>query len=237
KENGEYVQRLHALDIANGAEKFGGPVAIQARVAGTGEGSSDRIVSFDPLHENQRPGLVLNRGVVVITWAGYCDNQPTHGWVIAYNARTLKQTAVWNASPNAGLAGIWQSGGAPAVDDLGFGYLVTGNGEFDADRGGPDFGDSILKIGGPGSGILTVHDYFTPFNQSGMNAMDDDLGAGGVVLLPNQAAGSPHRHLLVHAGKEGTIYLVDRDNMGKYNSANNDQIVQALPYAIGTETA
>jgi hypothetical protein len=236
KENGQYFQRLHALDITSGAEKFGAPATIQATVNGTGEGSSGGKISFDPLNENQRPGLMLYHGAVIITWAAHCDHEPTHGWVIAYNARTLKQVAVWNASPDAGLAGIWQSGGAPAADSTGNVYFATGNGNFDVNNGDVDYGDTIIKLGAP-AGVVTVLDYFTPYDQSSMNEMDNDLGAGGVTLLPNQPPGSPHQHLLIQAGKEGTIYLIDRDNMGKYNPSNNDQIVQSLPFAIGIETS
>ena len=116
KESGVFVQRLHALDVGSGAEKLGGPVVIQAKVKGNGDGSVNGFVYFDPLRNNQRPGLLLENGSVYISWASHCDHGPYHGWLISYNATTLQQSGVWNSSPNAGLGGIWQAGGGPASD-------------------------------------------------------------------------------------------------------------------------
>ena len=160
--------------------------------------------------------------------------QPYHAWVISYDGATLKQTAVWNSTPDGGLGGIWQSGIAPAADSIFNLYFATGNGTFDANQNGKDFGDSIVKLQLPsGANRFKVADYFTPFNQSFLSAGDLDLGSGGVMLLPDQGIGSPHQHLLLEAGKEGTIYLIDRDHMGHFNSQNNDQIVQSLVSAVG----
>jgi hypothetical protein len=232
KENGGFFQRLHALDIATGNEKFGGPVAIQATMPGTGDGSAGGQVSFDALHQNQRPGLLLWNGVVYITWAAHCDHPPFHGWVLGYNASNMRQVVVWNATPNGSDGGVWQSGGGPAADSAGI-YFATGNGTFDANTGGTDWGDTILKMSPPSGGTLRVLSSFTPFNQDVLSENDTDLGSGGVVLLPDLPAGSPHQHLLVLAGKQGTIYLVDRDNMGGYNSTT-DQVVQELSGATGS---
>ncbi len=231
KENGAFFQRLHALDITTGNEKFGGPVAIQATVAGTGDGSSGGRISFDALKQNQRPGLLLGGGVVYIASASHCDIGPYHAWVFAYNASNLQQVSVWNSTPNGSDGGVWQGGGGPAADAAGI-YLATGNGTFDVNTGGTDWGDTILKIGGASGRKLRVLSYFTPFNQDVLSQNDTDLGAGGVVLLPDLPAESAHPHLLVQAGKEGSIYLVDRDNMGGYNSTT-DQVVQELPGATG----
>jgi len=232
KENGAFFQRLHALDITTGAEKLGGPVAIQATVPGTGAGSSAGQVSFDALHQNQRPGLLLANGVVYIASAAHCDIPPYHAWVFGYNASNLQQqVAVWNSTPNGSDGGVWQSGGGPAADSSGI-YVVTGNGTFDVNTGGVDWGDTILRMSGPTGGTLRVLSHFTPFNQDVLSENDIDLGSGGVVLLPALPAGSAHQNLLVQAGKEGSIYLVDRDNMGGYNSAT-DQVVQELPGATG----
>jgi hypothetical protein len=230
KENGVFFQRLHALDIVTGNEKFGGPVAIQATVPGTGDGSSGGQIPFDALHQNQRPGLLLWNGVVYITWASHCDHPPFHGWVLGYDASNLQQVVVWNSTPNGSDGGIWQGGGGPAADSAGI-YFATGNGTFDANTGGTDFGDTILKMSPPSAGTLQVLSYFAPFDQAVL-FNDTDLGSGGVVLLPDLPAGSAHQHLLVQAGKQGTVYLVDRDNMGGYNSTT-DQVVQELPAAIG----
>jgi hypothetical protein len=230
KENGVFFQRLHALDMATGNEKFGGPVAIQATVPGTGFGSSGGQVSFDALHQNQRPGLLLWNGVVYIAWASHCDHPPFFGWIMGYDASNLQQVVAWNSTPNGSDGGIWQGGGGPAADSAGI-YFATGNGTFDANTGGTDFGDTILKMSPPSAGTLQVLSYFAPFDQAVL-FNDTDLGSGGVVLLPDLPAGSAHQHLLVQAGKQGDVYLVDRDNMGGYNSTT-DQVVQELPGAIG----
>jgi chitodextrinase len=221
-----YVQRLHALDIATGAEKFGGPVVIQASVAGTGLGSQAGRLSFDPLHENQRPALLLLNGVVYLGFSSHGDYQPYHGWVLGYNASTLTQTLAYCVTANGEGAGVWQSGGGLAADATGSIYFVTGDGTFDANTGGPDYGDSFEKLTSSG----TVADYFTPHDQSTLNGGNVDLGAGGLLLLPDQSGTHPHE--LVSAGKNGTIYLIDRDNMGHFNASNDGQIVQSLANAF-----
>ncbi|MBI1815039.1 MAG: pyrrolo-quinoline quinone [Deltaproteobacteria bacterium] len=224
-----YVQRLHALDITTGAEKFGGPVEITASVPGTGDGSDGTDVPFNALRENQRPGLLLLNGVVYLAWASHGDNGPYHGWVIGYDATSLAQVAVYNATPNGGLGGIWQSGAGPAADSAGNIYFETGNGTFDAQLSGTNFGDSLVKLNS--SGGLSVADYFTPYNQDVLNAADADFGSGGAMLLPDQPG--LHPHLVVACGKEGTIYLVDRDTMGHFHAFDNSQIVQSLESAVG----
>jgi hypothetical protein len=219
-----WVQRLHALDITTGVEKFGGPVVLQASVPGTGTGSSGGKLAFDPLRENQRPGLLLSSGVIYMAFGSHGDNSPWHGWVLGYNATTLRQTMQYNATPNGNGGGIWQSGGGLATDATGDVYFVTSNGNFDANTGGIDYGDSVVKLGPAG----TVVDYFTPHDQGNMSANNLDLGAGGPVLLIDQVTGS-FPHLLIAAGKSGTIYVVNRDNLGKYNASDDGQIVQSLP--------
>ena len=232
KENGQFFQRLHALDVASGADKFGGPTVIKAKVKGSGDGAVNGFVHFDPLRNNQRAGLLLVNGLIYIGWASHCDNGPYHGWVMSYDAHTLQQNGVWNSTPNAGLGGMWQAGGAPAADDDGNVYFATGNGGFDADTGGLDFGDSVIKTGTPLNGRLSVFDYFTPHDQQFLNDQDLDLGSGGPMLLPTQRPGSPHQHLLTLGGKGGVIYLIDRDNLGHFNPNNDDQIVESLPTSI-----
>jgi hypothetical protein len=229
-----FHQRLHALDIATGNEKFGGPAEIQAVVSGTGTGSSGGKVSFDPMLNSQRPALLLQNGHVFISWASYCDFGPYHGWLMSYNAASLLQEAVFNVSPNSSAGGIWMSGNGPAADAIGNVYLATGNGTW---NGTDAFGDSILKFQAltttPAS--LTVADYFTPHEQSSLDTNDIDLGSGGVMLLPDPPGISGHPHLLVQAGKTGTIYLVDRDNMGHFCSTcttTDTQIVQAISGAL-----
>jgi hypothetical protein len=219
-----YVQRLHALDITTSAEKFGGPMVIQASVPGTGDGNDGNgHVPFNALRENQRPALLLSNGVVYIGFASHGDNPPYHGWVLGYDAHSLQQVMAYNDTPNGSDGGIWQSGGGLAADSAGNIFFVTGNGTFDANTGGLDYGDSIEKISAGGA----VLDYFAPHDQAVLSAGDLDLGSGTALLLPDQAG--PHPHLLVTAGKNGTIYLIDRDNMGHFNPNADSQIVQSLP--------
>jgi hypothetical protein len=222
-----YAHRLHALDLGSGAEKFGGPVTIQATVRGTGDGNDGAgNVPFNDLRQLNRPGLLLLNGVVYIGYGSHGDNGPYHGWVLGYNAQTLQRQAVWNSTPNGGLGGLWQAGGGLAADAGGGIYFITGNGSFGSNT---NYGDSFVKLS-LGSGTnLAVQDYFAPFNQQSLADSDLDLGSGGLLLLPDSVGSAAHPHLLVGAGKEGKIYLIDRDNMGHFNSTNDSQIVETIP--------
>jgi Bacterial Ig-like domain (group 3) len=228
-EIGVYIQRLHAIDIRTQAEKFGGPVVISATVNGH---------EFDPLRNHNRPGLLLTNGHVVIAWASHCDNTPYHGWVMSYKAGvqpsdTLTQEAVFNGSPNGGLAGVWMAGDGVAADPDGNLFFATGNGTYDG-LSHDDFGDSIMKLSPPANGAFTILDWFTPWNQQSLTNADEDLGSGGLLLLPDLPQGQSHQHQLVQMGKEGTIYLIDRDDMGELCSTCNSidtQILQEIPGA------
>jgi hypothetical protein len=225
-ENGSAVQRLHALDIATGAEKFGGPVAIAASVAGTGTGTTHGKIIFDPLHDMQRAALLLLNGEVYIGWAGV-----QHGWVMAYNAKTLAQIAAVCTTPNGTLGGVWQADNGLATDSLGNIYLATGDGTFDANTGGTDYGDTVLKM----DADLNVLDYFTPMDQACRLIPNDlDLGSGGPLVLPTQAG--TYADEVIQSGKGGypcdlfgsiyavPIYLLNRDDMGKYNPSGDEDI-------------
>ena len=231
-ENGQYVYRLHALDLTSGAEKFGGPVLIQASVPGTGwQNNGQGQVLFNAKGHLQRPGLLLLNGVVYVAFGSHADNYDNggwHGWMLAYNASTLQQVAKFNTTPNGGEGAIWESGCAPAADASGNIYVATSNGTFDASTGGSDYGYSVLKLQ---PGDLTVLDWFSPSNAENwaQTLVDLDLGSGGTMLLPDQRG--PHPHLLVVAGKQGVIHLIDRDKLGHFNSVS-DQIVQELEGAI-----
>jgi hypothetical protein len=236
---GSFHQRLHALDLITGNEKFAGPINIAASVPGTGDGSVGGILNFDSRNQGQRGALTLLNGTVYIVWASHEDHDPYHGWVIAYDAANLAQVAVFNADPNGSRGGIWMSGGAPAVDGSGSLYFSTGNGTFDGNSGTPpndDFGDTVMKVG-TSSGLSLV-DWFTPFNQAFLDAQDADLGSSGVVMLPDETSGPAH--LLVAGGKEGKLYLLDRDAMGNYCAActtadtNVLQSFLATPAIFGT---
>lgn len=225
KENGSYFQRLHALDITSGAEKFGGPVVIQASVSGTGSGSSGGTVTFTPLLQNQRSALLLSKSVVYIAWASFGDLGNYHGWVMGYGDQSLARVSVFNDTPNGSQGGIWHSAGGLSADSSGNVFLITGNGTFDVNTGGVDYGDSFLKL----SSTLTVQDYFTPDNQSTLDADDTDLGSGAALILPKQSGSFPDE--VTGAGKEGIIYLVDRDNMGKFNTGSNN-VIQTITGAV-----
>jgi len=213
EENGTVVQRLHALDVASGAEKFNGPVVIQASVNG---------VAFDP-SGIQRVGLLLLNGTVYFAHAYLCDPHPYHGWLFGYNARNLQQQpAVFLTTPNGQKGGIWQSGGGLASDGASI-YFMDGNGTFDAHKGGADYGMSMLRMSPQGGG-LTVADYFTPFDEAKRSDLDLDLGSGGVLLLPTQ--GGAHPDEIIGADKSGDIFVVDRTQMGKFHSKTNDVVQQ-----------
>jgi hypothetical protein len=230
EENSQIVQRLHALDVHTGAERLGGPVVISAAVPGTGAASSGGVSRFDPLREHQRAGLLLQDGKVYIAWASHCDGWPYHGWLMAYDARTLHQIAAWNATPNGVGGGIWQSGAAPAGDGNDT-YFATGNGVFDAaPSGGLNFGNSVVRLGMRDGRNFSVVNYFTPYDQESLNASDIEPGSGGVVLLPRlRALGG--KQLMVVTGKSGTIYLLDAAHMGKFDPTGDTGIVQSIPLA------
>ncbi len=230
KENGNFVHKVHAIDITTGAEKFGGPVVVRAEFKGTADGSNK--VVFEPHREAQRPGLLVQNGLVYIGWASHCDIGPYHGWILAYDALTLQQKGVWNATPNGGLGGFWQSGAGIAADSRDFLYVPSGNGTFDQNQKGHDYGDSIIKLGFNLTGKLVAKDYFTPHDEQFLENTDTDLGSGGALLIPDRP-GKKHPYLLVQAGKEGTIYLTNRNGMGKFNPNDDSQIVQNLPGAVG----
>ncbi|SPE31810.1 conserved exported hypothetical protein [Candidatus Sulfopaludibacter sp. SbA3] len=224
---GHYVQRLHAIDIATGLERTGSPVRIHAAMKGSAFfGLSQRDVEFDPQVENPRAALLLSGGQVYIAWGSSCDHGSYYGWVMAYDAHTLRQRAVFNTAPDAGESAIWQGGAGLAADDEGNVYGVTGNGSFNASsKGGRNYGDSVLKLGLRDS-ALAVLDFFTPSTQMRMNWTDQDLGSTGPLLLPDQPG--PHRHLMAAAGKNGVIYLIDRDRMGKYQFSSDSHAVQTV---------
>ena len=220
KEDGNYLQRLHALDIATGSERTGSPVTIAFSVPGTGAGSGGGTVAFNPLRENQRAALLLSQGKVYIAWASHGDNDPYHGWVAAYDAASLSLASVFNDTPNGSRGGIWQSGAGPSVDGAGRIFLSAGNGTFDPGTG--NFGEGVLSF----TPSLSLRDYFVPFNYADLNRRDADLGSSGVLLLPEQK-GSVAPHLALAGGKAGVLYLVNRDSLGGYNP-NGNPVVQTL---------
>lgn len=233
-----YVHRLHALDVRTGAEMPGSPVIIAATVRGNGDGNDGAgNVPFNPLRQMCRPGLTLlktpafTNSIVYLAFASHGDNGPYHGWLLGYDSKTLKQVHVFNSTPNGGLGGFWMAGNGPAADSRGDLYLITGNGGYNGGATYRNFGDSYLRLS-TATSRLTLTDWFTPFNQASLNAVDADLGSGGNVVLPDSVGSASHPHLLVGCGKEGKIYLLDRDNMGQYNPSADTQIVQSLSGVI-----
>jgi hypothetical protein len=237
KSGSTYFQRLHALDVTTGAEVFGGPQNIQASFTGTGDNSSNGKVIFDPAQYKERTALLLLNGVLYTTWASHCDIRPYTGWIMAFNQTTLAQTSVLNIVPNGSEGAIWMADTGPAVDSAGNIYVLVANGDFgtamDA-NGFPsngNFGNAFLKMST--SGGLAVADYFEMSNQAAENGSDADLGSGGAIVLPDLTDSSGNvRHLAVGAGKDGHIYVVNRDAMGKFNSSSNN-IYQDLTGVLG----
>jgi PQQ enzyme repeat len=227
-----FYQTLHVLDIRTGFETFP-PQRISATFPGTGTGSVNGVLTFDPLVQSQRPGLLIQNGAVFAAFASHCDHGNYHGWIMAFAENTLLPSGVTVDTPNGYEGGYWGGGSGLNADAAGSIYGATGNGYFDVDQGGIDYGDSILRLTwSAASKTFTVADYFTPWDQLSLDHNDTDLGSGGIVLLPDQP-GTKYPHLLVQVGKEGTIDLVNRDNMGHFHSGNDSQIVQTLPFAIG----
>ena len=220
KENGTYAQYLHALSLVSGQERPGSPVRIQATVKGTGDGSVKGLLSFDPVTQLNRPGLLLSGGVVYLAYGSHADQGVFHGWILGYDAHTLTQRTVYNTTPNGSDGAIWQAGMGLATDGAGYIYAMTGNGTFDADNHGADFGDTILKLRPSGKTLLPV-DYFTPYNQAILSANDTDMGASGPLLVPGT-------NLLLGGGKNGWLYLTHQDNLGHYQSASDSQITQSF---------
>lgn len=217
----KFYQRLHAIDLATGNEKGGSPVVIAATYPGTGDGGT--TTTFNPQQQNQRAGLALVNGAVYIASGAHADIAPWYGWVIAYryNGAAFSQSATLNVTPNVQQGGVWMSGAAPAADSAGHLYVITGNGIFDADSStapNNDYGDSFLQL----TAGLTPSSYFTPSDQASEYVNDYDFGSGGAAVVLNLASGSP-QHLVVGAGKEGVLYLLNGDSMGGYGDSHTRQ--------------
>ena len=226
-----YFQRIHALDMTTGAEEFGGPVTVSAMYPPG--------PAFSPKQYKERTGLLLLNGQLITAWASHCDFSPYNAWIMAYDQNTLAQTSVIDITPNGSEGAFWQAGGGIAADSSGSIYLLSGNGTFDTTlnaNGFPsknDFGNGFLRL--TNSSGLAVADFFETFNTVSQSNGDTDLGSGGAMVLPDMTdSTNTIRHLAVGAGKDGNIYLVDRTNMGKWNSTtmDNSNAYQALTGAL-----
>ena len=208
---------LHALDIKSGIEQLGGPAEITGQVSGSGAGSIGGVLAFAPVFHLQRPGLLLLNGVIYIAFGSVGDIGTWHGWVMSYDATTLQQTTIFCVTPNGTDGGIWEGGQGLVADSTNHIYLMTGNGTFDANVSGTDYGDSFLKMST--STGLSVSDYFTPSNQASLFSGDVDLGSGGPVAIPGTS-------LLVGIGKDMLFRVVDSTNMGQFNSGFDNDVQQ-----------
>jgi len=219
KENGVYVHKLHALDLGTGVELFGGPVMIQASFVSHG-----KTYNFVDKYQQQRPGLLLQNGIVYIGFGSPgCNIKSEMGWVMAYDGGTLQRVGAFDDSPAVMASAIWMSGAGLAGDNAGNVFFSTGDGTFDNDTGGGHFGDSVIKLT-QGNGVLSLGDWFTPYNQQYLQVNDLDLSSGQVVLLPEQAGGT----LSLAIDKNGTMYLLDQDKMGQYDPQGDFQIPQEI---------
>ena len=213
-----FFQRLHAIDITTGNEKFDGPENITSSITYPGIGDGGSTVSFNSQQQNQRSGLALVNGVVYVAWASHGDTAPYYGWVVAFDPSTLAATNVLNVTPNVQYGGIWMAGGAPSADTNNNLYVITGNAEFDVTSGGNDYGDCFLQL----SGSLNISSFFTPSDQATDDADDNDFGSGGTAVVLNLASGIL-KHLVIGGGKDGTLYLLNGDNMGGLGDSNARQ--------------
>jgi hypothetical protein len=234
---GNYFHRIHALDLTTGKDLFGGPTTVAATYPGAGANSSNGNVVFDPKQYNERPGLLQINGTIYTAWGSHCDGGPYTSWVMSYSADTLKQISVLNLVPNGNEGGIWMAGTAPAADASGNIYFIIGNGDFGTTLNANGFpangncGNCYAKISS--SAPLTLLDYFTPMNTVSESAADTDFGSGGPLLLPDVVdSNGKTRHIGVGSGKDANIYVVDRDNMGKFNGSQ-DNIYQQINGQLG----
>ncbi len=218
---------LHALDITTGSERLGGPAII----TGTAP-SSNGSGTFNPIYQMQRPALLLQNGVIYIGFGGNgCDTFAYNGWFFAYSSQTLQQEGAFLVTPDGRQGSIWQGGSGPAADANGYIYVATANGTYDGPAGASDFGDSVLKMGWNGN-VFGVLDFFTPYNQLQLAQLDLDLGSAGPLVLPDQPGLYPHE--LIVGGKEGGLYLINRDELGQFN-ADADNVIQSIPHAAASE--
>jgi hypothetical protein len=243
--SGNDIHRLHALSILTGAEMLGGPVTVSAVYSGPQMPEKTFVAS----QYKERAALLLANGEIYTTWSSHCDSSPYSSWVIAYNSSTLQLSHVFNAEPSGepgGYGSFWNSGYGPAADTNGNVYLMTANGFFDTNfdaNGFPmnqDYGNAFIKLAPPvqGASTLTLTDYFTMHDTADETASDEDLGSGGGMLLPDMVDSNGHvRHLIVGAGKDCNIYLLDRDNLGKFQPDSDSQAWQKIEGAFPSNTA
>lgn len=223
-----YYQKIYALALQSGVDKLS-PVTIT-----TPNGSSYGDATFSALLNLQRSALLLENNNIYVSWASHCDNGAYSGWVMAFNSGTLQRSYAWTPDPSGISGGIWMGGDGPSADSGGNIFLAVGNGWSDAQSGGSNYGDSVVHLNVIGT-QLGVSDYFLPYDYTQLMNDDLDVGSGGPILLPTQSTGQ-FSHLMVTGSKDGTVYLLNRDNLGKYQANNNSQVVQSFPMPAGVFT-
>ena len=216
----QYVYRLHALDVTNGAEMPGSPVEIQPP-------------GFVALAHKQRAALLLSNGLVYSSWSGNCDDGTYHGWLMAHDAAGLSLSSFFNASPGDSGASFWNGGAGPASDAQGNIYVVSANGDFDGDFSAAHYDESVLRFSTE-PGLLPA-DQFVPFNKLILDEEDLDLGSSGALLLPDEAGSAAHPHLLFTSGKEGRMYLLDSQALGGVQEGSDSGALASLP-VLGSHT-
>ena len=218
-ENGAYIHKLHALDLGTGEELFGGPVPVTASVT-----IDNQVYTFIDKYQQQRPGLLLQDGIVYIGFGSPgCNIKTANGWIMAYDGGTLQQVGVFDASPGVMASAVWLSGGGLPGDGAGNVYANTGDGLFDVNSGGSHYGDTLLRLH-QDDGVLNLADYFTPYNQKYLQTNDLDLSSGQIMLLPEV----PEGNFAITIDKNGTIYLLNQTDLGQYNPVGDTQIPQEL---------
>ncbi len=235
--SGNYYQRIHGLDAATGKEQKGSPITVQAKYPGSGDGSQGGYVMFDPYQYAERAGLLLLDHELYTTWTSHCDQRPYTGWVIGYSETTGKQSSVIDLTPNGNEGSVWMTGDGLASDGSNI-FLLDANGTFDTtlnSQGFPingDYGNGFVRLSTTNN-TLAVADYFEMYNTVQESDSDEDLGSGGLIVLPTMkdSSGNPHE-LSIGAGKDSNIYIVDRTNMGKFNPNNDSAIYQEIDGAL-----
>jgi hypothetical protein len=230
--NGAVRHDLHALDITTGIDEPGSPVQVVAQSTSNSNNIWDKpiVTTFTSLHQKNRPGLLLLNGILYLGFGSNGCNDSNSGWVLSYDETSLSQLGIFNTSPAYGLTSVWQSGNGLAADDAGYIYAETAEaananavpgGIFDVPSGGQTYCNSVLKLGPD----LSVADYFTPYDVATLNTKDFDLSSTGALVLPDQDG--PYPHELIAGGKQGYVYVLNRDNMGTWSAAS-DQIIQEI---------
>ena len=238
QQNGVATDTLHAIDIRTGNDAAVGSAVISATVPGTGDDSVNGQITFSAINQLQRPGLVLSNGVLYLAFGSFDDTLPYHGWLLAYDPTTLNQLGAFVSTPQyipdyykGGGGSFWAGGASPTFDTDGSFYVVAANGSVNEDTGGSDYAESVLHMSFA-NGQFNVLDWFSPFNRACLDRTDLEVGSGGVALLPPAEVGGG-LSLAVVISKEGRLYLLNRANLGKFNSTA-DQVVQE--FMVGADT-